>query len=342
MTLRNRHNQLLKLIAQEALSQQDLARLLGCSDRTIRSDMEALAERFPGYIRNLRDEQNRICYQWQGLPPHLLDDSNSIAYLDHLELVALVAARGLLTDPQSADFSGPLDGAIDRLLRQLGVGDEAHKIDPRAIQIDRFAALSENPEHLSTCIRAVLEQRSLSGSYRNIHNEAHAVELLPQRLLVIDNEFHCLAWDAASRQIKNYRLSRFEELSSSHIRPLHAPDRIDPATVEEHRRYAFRSHCDPQQRQRVVLALHPSVHPHTKGRHWGGEQEWQDNPDDLPDGWARLSFTTSGLPACQHWVLSLGSGVIAEGPDELCQWLRKQARDIVCHYRQPPANRGTA
>jgi hypothetical protein len=50
------------------------------------------------------------------------------------------------------------------------------------------------------------------------------------------------------------------------------------------------------------------------------------------NGWKLLSFTTTGLAECQHWVL--GMGLRAEQPPELVEWLRNEAQPTAALYRK--------
>lgn len=336
----SRRNRMLRLLAAGPHTVEALAQRLHLSRSQAYRDLQALERRFPGRLQG--DSGPGASRSWPGHPPHLL--AATIDHLDHLELIALVAARGLLRAPGSDSFDGPLDGALHRLLQRLGVEPAAHALDPAVIEVSRFAAAVEDPAQVVSALTALLENRCLTGAYANLAGAVHDVHLVPLRLLLVDGEFLLLAWDGATGPVKNYRMSRFRHLTTTPVRPRGAPDPIPADLVSRHRRAAFRSHGNPEPKHhhRVSLALSATVRPHVIGRTWGLDQTWDDTPHNLPPGWSRLTFTTSGLPACRHWVLSLGAGCIAEAPEELRTWLAEQAAAISAHYGPKPTAAHTA
>ena len=87
-----RRNHLLRLLAEASHCERELARRLHVSRRTVHNDLRDLDQRFPRRIQRRRDAANNVILGWDGPIPHLLRDT--IDHLDHLELIALVAARG--------------------------------------------------------------------------------------------------------------------------------------------------------------------------------------------------------------------------------------------------------
>jgi len=326
----------------------DLRAEFGIGEKTLQGDLAYLRRHFPGQFEESRFD-GRKSYRWTGLPIAILDEPPG--HLDHRELVALIAARGLLRRPADGtpvegrgdDYDGLLDGAIDRLLRRCGLDAEAARIAPDAIQVSRFAALVEPPEHLDAAIAAVVTGDLLAGDYTNLDGATKPVHLRPVRLVLIDGEWLLLANDGRREPpVKNYRLARFGRLRRTRRElPAGAPAHVPQIEADAHLDAAFRAHgsTDPADRRRVVLAIAPAGIPHVRGRTWGADQHWEDAPADLPAGWARLRFVTTGVPACRHWVLSLGALARAEEPPELLAWLREQAEKIAGYYgrSRPPA-----
>jgi len=329
-----RETRIIQSIAKDAQTISTIAKRLHQPERTVRDDLRRLEQRFPERITRRREDGHSLI-AWAGPIPESLH--NRLERLDHSELVALVTARAFFRSPGETGFAGPLAKAIDGLLRHMGVADEVHRIDPLAIEVDHFAAALEDPEHMVTAISAVIHKGYLRGRYRNRHDEVNDLHLMPLRLLFIDGEMHILAWLDPQRPLLDLRLSRFLQLSDEHRAPTNAPTHDAPQLhklITAHRECAFRTHGhhDPSKRERVTLALNPAIIPHLRDRNWGLNQIWDDQPADLPPQWARLSFTTSGLPACYHWVLSLGAGAIAEAPAQLIADLRDNAEATLKHY----------
>jgi WYL domain len=82
-----------------------------------------------------------------------------------------------------------------------------------------------------------------------------------------------------------------------------------------------------------VLAVSPGAWPFIQGRTWGTNQKIDDIPDDLPSGWRRLSFTTTGIYECRYWILGMGTSVRAEKPSELVDWLRAETQSVSLNYQ---------
>ncbi|TVR13374.1 MAG: WYL domain-containing protein [Planctomycetota bacterium] len=342
MSPAKRRIKLIQLIAETPLNQAQLVTKLRCSERTIGNDLRLLRQRHGRqFQRHLI--QRTAYYSWEGPLPHAIDPPLDI--LDHQQLIALVAARGIFRNPTHPGFDGPLDGSINHLLQSLGLSDLANNLDPQAIEVDRFAACPEQAEDLITCLEAVIAGLALRGRYRNLRDEVRDRHLLPLRLLLIDGEFHLLAWESPRRPLSDLRLSRFESLCTNPRLPPGAPTRNDPsllAKIQRHREAAFRTHGNHQlsERKRLQLAIGPQALPHLRGRTWGLDQHWSPNPEDLPKGWTRLAFTTAGAPAALHWILSLGSQVIVESPADLRQDIAHHAAALLAHHQAPSPSDG--
>jgi hypothetical protein len=152
--------------------------------------------------------------------------------------------------------------------------------------------------------------------------------------VLIKGEWFCFAW---SGRVKQYALARFVSRDptvtitaqlppGAPVRPPH--DAVDAALATG---FHATGSDDPAQRVRVVLAIGPEAWPFIADRTWGGGQQTDHTPADLPPGWRRLAFTTTGLPECRHWVLSFGAAIRAEAPPALTAWLRQQAESILSH-----------
>jgi predicted DNA-binding transcriptional regulator YafY len=91
---------------------------------------------------------------------------------------------------------------------------------------------------------------------------------------------------------------------------------------------------DPQSRRTITLAVSPGAWPFIRDRRWGDSQRVEETPADLSQGWRRLTFTTSGLSECVHWILSFGSGVIPEGPQELIDRITHETQAMLDNLKK--------
>jgi len=341
-SVRRRRSELLVLLSVAPLTVVELlARLTPpLSARTLADDLAWLRRTFPGRVEIVK--QNRAnTWRFISEPPILL--GSPLTHLDEDQIAALIAARGLLrlpdpTSPAAEDpgdaYHGTLSQAIDRLLRDAGLADEAKLIAPDAIAISRFGVAPEEDAAFPACLSAIRAGESLAFTYTNLDGATHAVHARPVRLVHIAGEWHCVSWAPDEREkpgkLKQYRLSRMTGVTRRSSAPAGCPLMGLRAEAAALLRDAFRAtgSTKPKQRVAVVLAISPKAWPFIENRRWGADQ--RDLPaDGLPAGWRRLRFVTTGLLECQHWVLSFGAAVRAEAPNELQHWLREQAQAVL-------------
>lgn len=356
-----RRRRLLERCAGAELTAGDLVKSLHTSPRTIASDLAWAKERFPGRFLERIDSRHRKHFRFDGAPPVVLDEP--IAALDHDELVAIVAARGLLRVPSdgpaergSSAYSGLLDGALDRLLRRSGAIRAAVELAPEAIQVYRFAARSEDPAILAEVVASTVGGASLRFEYTNRQGVTHPVHAAPRRLVLFRGEFHAFMWTPTSSaeavpvdtdpligrptgesgRIKQYRVGRMRRVERTAEQPRGCPLSSEQWRIDRELAEAFEATGSMRDgdRHRVRLAISPKALPHVEDRTWGGDQRWidvgaADGRMHDPAGWRRLEFTTTGLEACRHWVLSFGAEVRAESPASLVRWLREEALRLV-------------
>jgi len=307
------------------------------STRTLREDIAWLGEHFPQRLtRNRTAGDGRspgLAYRWIGPAPLLL--SQPLHWLAEEELIALIAARGLLRqpDPTRPATTGPdpemdpLAGAVDALLSRAGVKEAADAIARDAIVVSRFGALRGDPGCLATVLAATVLADGILFEYDNLAGKRHPVHASPLRMALIKAEWYLLAW---SGSLKVYRVARMSDARRGK-QPAGRPSHIPSTEIDEKLRDAFYATGSerPQDRKRIVLAVSPEGWHQVAGRRWGDRQRIEDQPADLPGGWRRIHFTTTGLAECRHWVLSHGANIRAEAPAELVAWLHDQARKVL-------------
>jgi predicted DNA-binding transcriptional regulator YafY len=354
-----RLRQILALLADQPRTRSELARLVepAISVRTIVADLAWLARALPRQVlRTPGGDARTGLWRLDGLPPVPL--SRPLDHLTHDELAALIAARGLLRDPDrrspgwerpSTTYASDPSASLHGLLERAGLAEEARTIAPRAIGVSRFAAAPEPPGALTACLRALATGQALRFRYRNRSGNERDLHAMPLRLVFIRGEGNLFAWaadTAGSGRVKQYRLSRITSrepaLRLAPDRPTGCPDRLPHEDVDAMLGTGFgaTSSADPSQRRRLVVAIGPGALPDVQDRTWGEAQSWSDAHEHGP-GWRRLAFTTSGWLEARGWILSLGAQARAEGPPELVAWLLAQARamvsDLTCMRAPHPA-----
>lgn len=331
------------------MTARELAKRLAVSPGTIFNDLKILAKRFPDQVKRVHGLDARTV-QWSvvGLPPTPLEQP-----LDHLtadEISALIAARGLLRSPDarspgwekpSSPYSGDLSQALHGLLDRAGLAEEAKSIAPRTLGVSRFGIAPETPGALAALARALLTSQCVCFRYRNREGIERDVHLLPIRLVLIKGEWYLYAWAPSASpdsqgRVKQYALSRILTTEPSvrlvAHRPSGAPVRAPHDEVDAALATGFHAtgSADPKAGVRITLVISPQAWPHWADRLWGENQRVENPPlVDVPSGWRRLSFRTTGLVEARHFILGMGTALRVEGPPELIAWIREQAQGLL-------------
>lgn len=349
-----RRTTILHILAKDACTLKELRPRLDPvpSSRCLEKDIASLRRAFPGRLIAERRGREKV-WQFAGDVPRVLE--SPIQALDEDQIAALIAARGLLRLPDPADtpaeragtvYHGALAQALDRLLREGGLEDEAQAIAPDAIAISRFGVAPEEDAVFPLALAAIRCGESLHFRYTNLDGKTHAVHARALKLVHIAGEWHCYAWATDTKRppgtIKQYRLSRMTDVARSVNPPPRCPVANLRRDVSALLRDAFRAtgSADPARRRRIVVAVSPRAWPFLERRRWGADQIVDETPEDLPTGWRRLRFVTTGWEECRHWLLGFGAEIRAEGPPDLVAWLHSQAQAILANRVQTKSARG--
>ncbi len=336
-----RRHRILQLLSQQALTTAELRARLDPepSPRSLADDLRWLRNVFPGRVDCARSGRAHV-HRFAGEVPRLLP--TPLTHLDEDQVSALIAARGLLrtpdpTHPTAEDpvrgYHGALAQALDRLLTGAGLGDEARAIAPDAVSISRFGVAPEEEAAFPLCLAAIRTNGSIAATYTNLDGEVYVLHAKAVRLVHIVGEFHLLAWShrRGVGKLRQYRLSRMTDVVRRNDDPPGCPHsglRRDAADLLTD---AFRATGSllPADRITVLLTVSPPAWPFLERRRWGASQHWDHAPADLPPGWRRLRFTTTGLNEARYWILGFGSAIRAESPPALVEWIHDQARTMA-------------
>jgi predicted DNA-binding transcriptional regulator YafY len=273
---------------------------------------------------------HRLFYRINGAED-LIPVTGHLLFLTELEALALVAARAQLAIPTSTRISedaGPLAGAIDRVLRRLGLSTKDKRI-PDVLAVTQSAPQSYDPRHALEILRVIRCGDSLELDYLPLDKPSHTAVVKPVRLVLVDGEPYLWAWDSNDKIIKRYKLARIQGLVRQDALPK-APAGLD-AEVRQQLIGAFRGISGNKQRGHVKLRVTTQGVPHLRHRRLGSSQTWH----DLPDGSARVEFQTSGMEAVRHWLLQYGANIVVEAPPSLVDWMRAEIARMAANYPTP-------
>lgn len=272
----------------------------------------------------------RQFYRLKGVE-ELIPVAGDLVFLTEMEALALVAARAVLATPPTpgakADGDGPLSDAIDALIRRLGLGPKDSRI-PNLLAVTQAAPQPYQPTHVLAILRAIRLGEAVTMDYRPLGKPPHAVTAQPIRLVLVEGEPYLWAWDGEAKKLKNYKVARIETVVAREALA-DVPGNLD-SEVTGNLLGSFRGVAGQRQRGRVVVKLTPVAVPHLRHRKLGGNLIWH----DLPDGYARVSFNTSGMDAVKHWLLQCGGEAVVESPAELVTWFKAETARMASAYQQ--------
>jgi predicted DNA-binding transcriptional regulator YafY len=318
------------------------ARLPLVEDRTVKHDLawilehltptvervprSALGEEVPSGL-----ERHRWFYRIQGAE-NLIPVEGSLLFLSELEALALVAARAQLALPPGADGRsadpGPLAASIDRLLVRLGLSIRDERI-PDILAMSQIPPQAYDPDVALTLLRAIRCGDAVHLAYQSRGKAPRTTVIQPARLVLIEAEPYCYAWDPSAALLKTYKLSRMGEVVR---RPALPGVPTDLQTrVREHLLGTFRGMADAEKAVTVTIRVTPRGVPFLRDRRLGTGQSWQ----DMPDGGARITFRTRGLDALKHYLLQFGRTVVVETPATLAGEMREEIETMADAYHIP-------
>ena len=207
------------------------------------------------------------------------------------------------------------------------------KEPPSRFGSSRFGAAPTNHLSLATTLAATAVGDAIELDYENLRGRRRRIHAAPQRCLLSKGDWYVVAWAGS---LKTFHLSRMANARRTRQQPEGAPVHIASAEVDallDAGSYATSS-TKVRDRVRVQLGIAPEAWPHIGHRRWGENQTIEEERSHkgkwgLPAGWRRLSFTTTGLAECRHWVLAMGANALAEKPKALVDRVCQQARALV-------------
>jgi predicted DNA-binding transcriptional regulator YafY len=300
------------------------ARLPLVEDRTVKHDLAWILEHLAPTVERVQrsalgDElppgfaRHRWFYRIQGAE-NLIPVEGELLFLSELEALALVAARAQLALPPGTDGRtvdpGPLAAAIDRLLIRLGLSAKDPRI-PEVLAMSQVPPQAYDPDVVLALLRAIRCGDAVQIEYQSRGKPSRTTLIQPARIVLIEAEPYCYAWDTSAGMLKTYKLSRMREVVR---RTALSGVPADLQTrVREHQLGTFRGMADTAKAVAVTIRVTPRGVPFLRDRRLGSAQVWQ----DTPDGGGRITFRTRGLDALKHYLLQFGRSVVVETPTEL-------------------------
>jgi predicted DNA-binding transcriptional regulator YafY len=296
-----------------------LAKELEVSERTVRSDLAFLRDRFNAPLEFSRKKGHHYTdLEWR-LPSISLSQG---------ELFALTLGARMLQAYAGSAYVNDLRSAIMRLGERL---PEQTWVDLQQIADERiiFTAGAEtylNPQIWSQLVEACRNSQQVKIHYYTASRNTSSDRVIDPYLLHIyrgTNPY--LIGFCHQRQARRwFRVDRIKELqllNSKFIR--------DPTfSAKEHLEKIFQSEVGSGNPVPIAIWFDAPTAPYVRERRWHPTQEIEEHSD----GSITLQIQVTGLNDLKRWVLGYGKGAIVKSPPELVQLVRDEVEAMSRYY----------
>lgn len=295
-----------------------LAEALECSERTIRSDLAFLRDRF-----NAPLEFNR-CQGYHYTEPEWRLPSIS---LSQGELFALTLGARMLENYSGSAYVAELRSAITRLSERL---PEQTWVDLQQIADERIifragGGISLKPEIWNQLVEACRTSTQVQMTYYTASRNEHSQRILDPYLLHIyrGTNPYAIGFCHKRQAIRWFRVDRIQELqvlSEKFVR--------DPTfNAREYLDKIFQYEVGDNPVAIAIWFDAPTA-PYIRERCWHQTQEILEHMD----GSLTLHMVVAGLNDIKRWVLGYGKGAVVREPPELVELVQAELEAMFNFY----------
>ena len=295
-----------------------LAEALEVSERTVRSDLAFLRDRFNAPLEYSPKQGHYYTDSEWRLPSVSLSQG---------ELFALTLGARMLEAYAGFTYADELHSAVERLSERL---PEQTWVDLQQIADERvvFRAGAEtypDPVIWQRLIEACRNSRRVWMRYFTASRNAESQRVLDPYLLHIyrGTNAYVIGFCHKRQAIRWFRVDRIRELQI--LKEKFVPD--PNFNAKEHLSKIFQSEVGGKPVP-VMIWFNASTAPYVRERRWHPTQEIQEHPD----GSLTLHLVVGGLNELKRWILGYGKGAVVKAPLELVEMVREEAEGMNRHY----------
>jgi predicted DNA-binding transcriptional regulator YafY len=294
-----------------------LAAALEVSERTVRSDLDFMRDRYKAPIDHNRQKgfyYSDLTWRLDSIP------------LTKGELFALTLGAKILQSYTGSTYADELKSAIEQLSRRI---PEQTWVDLQGLASDRVmfregAELDLNPEIWHKLEVACQQKCSIQMSYYTAGRNAHSERQFDPYVLHFSRSNPYVTGFCHLRQ--ETRWFRVDRIQS--IELLDRTFEIDATfDAKEHFEMAFQHEVGGIPTQ-ISIWFDVRSAPFIRERRWHPTQQI----DEHPDGDLTLHFVARGLNEVKRWILFYGKGAKAIAPPELVALVREEVTALYQNY----------
>jgi predicted DNA-binding transcriptional regulator YafY len=287
------------------------------SERTVRSDLEFLRDRYHAPLHYTRTKGHHYTEPGWRLPSISLSKG---------ELFALTLGARMLESCAGSSYKEELQSAIARLAERL---PEQTWVDLQQLANENVlfragAELDLNPEVWQVLESACqLKQRVEMRYYTAGRNDETVRQLDPYVLHFTRNNPYVTGFCHKRQMVRWFRVDRVRS-----IWLLNERFEVDPTfDRQKHFEDVFQQEVGEKAHE-VAIWFDAQTTPFIRERRWHPTQLVEEGQD----GTLILRMKVRGLNELKRWILFYGKGAIALGPPELVEMVREEVTQMNCLY----------
>ncbi len=294
-----------------------LAVALEVSERTIRSDLDFLRDRYEAPIS---------CTRKQGY--HYTDPNWRLPSipLTQGELFALTLGARMLASYSGSAYREQLQSAIEQLAKRLPEQTwvDLQQLTDDAVMFRVGAELDLDPDIWHTLEQACQKKQRVWIRYATPGKDISERQVDPYVLHFSRSNPYVTGWCHKRCEPRWFRVDRIQE-----IKLLDQRFEVDPTFDREaHFASAFQHEVGGVPQEMVIWFDSPTA-PYIRERRWHPTQQLEEHPD----GSLTLRLVVRGINEVKRWVLFYGKGARVLGPPQLVAMVNEEIEGMHTHYR---------
>jgi predicted DNA-binding transcriptional regulator YafY len=298
-----------------------LAEATEVSERTIRSDLAFLRDRFNAPLEfNPKQGHHYTDPEWR-LPSISLSQG---------ELFAVTLGARMLEAYAGFTYADELRSAVERLSERL---PEQTWVDLQQIADERvvFRAGAEtfpDPEIWKRLVEACRSSQQVWMKYFTASRNTESERVLDPYLLHIyrGTNPYLIGFCHERQAIRWFRVDRIRELQVLNEKFVRDPN----FDAKEHLYKIFQSEVGGKPVP-VTIWFDALTAPYVRERRWHPTQEIQEHSD----GSLTLHLVVGGLHELKRWILGYGKGAVVKDPPEFVEMVRQEIEGMNAYYAIP-------
>lgn len=306
------------LRSRERHTAESLAAALEVSERTIRSDLAFLRDRYHAPLEFSKTQGYYYTDPAWRLPTITLSQG---------ELFALTLGARMLEAYAGSAYATELRSAISRLAERL---PEQSWVDLQQVADERIlfragATIDLDPDVWHQLETACRTQKTVQMTYYTASRDSTSERKLDPYVLHIyrGTNPYVIGFCHQRQEIRWFRVDRIKALTV--LQESFVPDPTFDA--KDHLELIFQHEAGGVP-QPVAIWFDAKTAPYVRERRWHPSQDIQEHPD----GSMTLHMVVRGLNDLKRWVLGYGKGAVVKAPPELVQLVREEVAVMYCQY----------